>query len=136
MKRRRALPFCRNAGAAIVAALALSACAGTLSPAVEEPPKPQLDMNGRWLLSAPNSPACGMTFREAAGGQEGTIAPEGGCPGNFFTSRHWAFEQGALVIKDHNMAPLAHLSFAGGRFQGKAETGTQITLARSILPSN
>ena len=62
--------------------------------------------------------------RHARGAGEGTIAPEGGCPGNFYTSRKWTFEQGALVIRDHNGQPLAQLALAGpGRFEGKATNG-------------
>ena len=43
--------------------------------------------------------ACVIT--EAAPGNMGAIAPEGGCPGNFYTSRKWTIEQGSLVIRDH-----------------------------------
>ena len=67
--------------------------------------------------------------RLQAGG--GTIAPEGGCPGNFFTSRKWSFEQGSLVIRDHLGTPLATLAHASpGRFEGKATGGLQMTLGR------
>ena len=125
----------RSASAALLA-LILEACSGTMTESVSELPKPQVDMGGRWLLLAPNAPSCGMEFRETAAGLEGTIAPEGGCPGNFFTSRHWALDQSGLVIKDHNAVPLAQLAFVGGRFQGKSTAGTQITLARSLLPTN
>ena len=41
---------------------------------------------------------------------QGTIAPEGGCPGSFFTSRKWTFEHGALIIRDHKGESLAELS--------------------------
>ena len=62
---------------------------------------------------------------------EGTIAPEGGCPGNFYTSRKWTFEQGALVIRDHNGQPLGQLGLgAPGRFDGKAANGQPVTLTR------
>jgi hypothetical protein len=88
-------------------------------------------MTGRWLLAAPNSPACGMAFAGAPGAQLGTIAPEGGCPGNFFTSRKWNFEQTGLVIRDHNGEPLAQLSLASGtNFDGKASSGEPVTLSR------
>jgi hypothetical protein len=131
MMPRRSLSLLRFAGAACVAA-ALSACAGTLPGAVsEEPAAPKIDMAGRWLLTAPNSPPCGMMF-----GAGGTIAPEGGCPGNFFTSRHWTLEQSGLVINDHNNEPLAQLHFVGGHFEGKATSGLSVTLARSVLPTN
>ena len=123
----------RTAGA-ILAVVTLAGCAGDnlslggSTPAA--PPVPQLNMAGRWMLAAPNAPACGMTFRAAANAREGAIAPEGGCPGNFFTSRHWEFEQNKLVIRDHNSEPLAELTFANGRFEGKAVNGTPITLSR------
>jgi hypothetical protein len=118
----------------IVATFMLAGCAGgqfTLGetkPAA--PPAPKIDMAGRWMLATPNAPACGMRFNGAAGAREGTIAPEGGCPGNFFTSRHWAFESNELVIRDHNSEPLANLTFESGKFDGKAATGTPVTLSR------
>ena len=73
------------------------------------PPEP---MAGRWQLAAPGSSQCVMNFNAAAGEGEGTIAPEGGCPGNFYTSRKWTFEQGSLVIRDHNGQPLGQLALA------------------------
>jgi hypothetical protein len=92
------------------------------------PPEP---IAGRWLLAAPGSSQCNMTFGGAPDAGEGTIAPEGGCPGNFYTSRKWTFEQGALVIRDHNGQPLGQLALAGpGRFDGKATNGQQVTLTR------
>ena len=56
-----------------------------------------------------------MTFGSAGPtAVEGTIAPEGGCPGKFFTSRKWTFEQGgARSMRDHNGQPLAQLSMRG-----------------------
>jgi hypothetical protein len=117
------------------ALLALAACTGSLPGLQEEkPPAPKVDMSGRWLLIAPNAPSCGMTF--GAGAQSGSIKPEGGCPGDFFTSRHWAMENGELAIRNHNEELLAQLRFVGGRFEGKSTAGLQITLARSILPTN
>ena len=92
------------------------------------PPEP---MAGRWVLaSGPNQ--CGMNFGGMPDAPEGTIAPEGGCPGNFYTSRKWTFEQDALVIRDHTGATLARLALAGpGRFDGKATAGgATVTLAR------
>jgi hypothetical protein len=121
------------AGAAALA-VALAGCTGTLPGVEPAPAAPKVEMSGRWLLSTPNAPSCGMSF--GAGTQDGTIKPEGGCPGNFFTSRHWTFEQDDLVIRDHNDEPLAKLHFAGGRFEGKSTDGMQITVARSILPAN
>ena len=92
------------------------------------PPEP---MAGRWQLSAPGQSQCAMNFNAGAGEGEGTIAPEGGCPGNFYTSRRWTFEQGALVIRDHTGAPLGQLALASpGRFDGKATNGQPVLLAR------
>ncbi len=116
-------------------ALAAAGCSGggfsfgDLSPAGLSGPQPApVDMNGRWLLSAIGTPACGMTF--AGTRSEGTIAPEGGCPGNFFTSRRWSFEQNALVIRDHNGEILGRLAFAASRYEGNATSGQQIALSR------
>ncbi len=88
------------------------------------------DMTGRWMLSAPDAPSCGMNFGGASGAREGVIEPDGGCPGTFFTSRHWTFEQGTLVIDDYDHKPLAHFTFANGRFAGQSTAGAPITLAR------
>jgi len=125
------MPTIRVASGAIVAIM-LAGCAGSplggATPAAA--PAQPIVMNGRWILTAPNAPSCGMNFAGAAGGQEGTIEPEGGCPGNFFTSRHWTLAQGALTINDHENMPLAQLTFANGRFDGKATTGMAVTLSR------
>ena len=59
-----------------------------------------------------------------AGAAQGTIAPEGGCPGNFFTSRKWTYENDYLIIRNHKGEPLAQLSFTGGHFEGKDGGGT------------
>jgi hypothetical protein len=117
------------------ALLTLAACAsdprpGPLgsSPRPGAPPEP---MAGRWVLAAAGSSQCNMTLGGGANDFEGTIAPEGGCPGSFFTSRKWTFEQGSLVIRDHTGAPLAQLAQAApGRFEGKATNGLQMTLSR------
>ena len=54
-----------------------------------------------------------MTFGAAgAAAVEGTIAPEGGCPGKFFTSRKWTYDQAGLTMRDHTGQPLAQLSEA------------------------
>ncbi len=78
-----------------------------------------------------------MTFGVAAGAPgapgpaaaQGTIAPEGGCPGNFFTSRKWTFEEGALLIRDFKGQTLARLAYSGDHFQGEDASGA-LTLAR------
>ena len=61
---------------------------------------------------------------------EGTVAPAGGCPGNFFTSRKWTYEHDRLIIRDHKGEVLVELSFADGRFAGQAANGGALTLAR------
>ena len=116
--------------------LMLSACAGGMNGVGNDTPAPQVTMAGRWLLGAPNAPSCGVSLTQAPGAQNGALAPEGGCPGNFFTSRHWAFEQGALAIRDHNGELLAQLSFSGGQFEGKSTAGLPVTLMRPAAPVN
>jgi Protease inhibitor Inh len=90
---------------------------------------PPVDVAGRWRLAAASG-ACLMTLGATPGTSEGTIAPAGGCPGNFFTSRKWTFEHDMLIIRDHKSETLAELSFAAGRFQGQATGGGSVTLAR------
>jgi hypothetical protein len=70
-----------------------------------------------------------MTLGDAPGATQGTIAPEGGCPGNFFTSRKWTFEHDALIIRDHKSQPLAQLSFTGGHFEGQDDKGGTLSLS-------
>ena len=83
------------------------------------------------LLNSPGRGQCTMTFGAAASDTgEGTIAPQGGCPGKFFTSRKWTLEQGSLVVRDHNGKPLAQLSGGGAQFDGKAANGEPVTLTR------
>ena len=122
--------------AAMVLLFALAGCAsgptvtGTTASGAPfgAPPEP---MAGRWQLAAVGASQCAMNFGGTPDSGEGTIAPEGGCPGNFFTSRKWTFEQGSLVIRDHNGQPLGQLALASpGRFDGKATSGQQLTLNR------
>jgi hypothetical protein len=95
------------------------------------PTAPPVNMEGRWLLVAAGGGRCGMNFGASPGVGEGTIAPEGGCPGNFFTSRKWTFEQGGLIIRDHTGQSLALLALAGSsRFEGQASNGQAVSLAR------
>ena len=96
------------------------------------PPPPQpppVDLAGKWKLSAAGG-ACFMTFGDMPGAAEGTIAPAGGCPGNFFTSRKWTFEHDKLIVRDHKGQVLVELSFADGRFEGTDTNGAAIILAR------
>jgi hypothetical protein len=92
---------------------------------------PPFSMAGRWTLNSPGAGTCAMNFAGAAGAAEGTIAPEGGCPGNFFTSRKWVFEQDGLVIRDHTGKPLAQLAVVSpSRLDGQATGGQPVMLAR------
>ena len=85
-------------------------------------------MEGRWVLAAPNAPTCGMNFAGVLGAHNGAIEPEGGCPGDFFTSRHWHLAGDTLSISDHDDQPLAQLKFAAGRFEGQSTGGMPVTL--------
>ena len=97
-----------------------------------EPAAPAVAMNGRWMLASTNGAMCGMNFTSAPEGTSGKIAPEGGCPGRFFTSRQWRFEQGGLLILDHKEQPLAQLASSEppGSFQGRARSGISVSLTR------
>ena len=127
---RRIASFIRPAFGGLL--LALAGCAGdSPSPTASalRPGAAPEPMGGRWLLAGIGTSQCTVNF--GTGEAEGTIAPEGGCPGNFFTSRKWSFEQGSLVIRDHLGAPLATLAHAApGRFEGKATGGLQMVLSR------
>src|ERR1700739_3204159 len=94
-------------------------------PSVQPPP---IDLAGRWRLAAASG-GCLMTLAAMPGAGEGTIAPAGGCPGNFFTSRKWTFEHDMLIIRDHKSDTLAELAFSAGRFQGQDTGGGSVTLA-------
>jgi hypothetical protein len=88
-------------------------------------------MAGRWRLVSASGGACGMTFGAPVGATEGTIAPEGGCPGNFFTSRRWVFEQSSLVIRDHTGKPLVQMKQnSAGRFEGESANRELVWLER------
>jgi hypothetical protein len=122
-------------------------------PAPPPPAPPPVDMAGRWRLAATPGKACFMSFTDTAGPMaappppadpaeppppppprpafalQGTIAPEGGCPGNFFTSRKWTYEQGVLIIRDFKNQPLAQLSYTADHFEGESGSG-KLTLSR------
>lgn len=70
-----------------------------------------------------------MTVGSTPGASQGTIAPEGGCPGSFFTSRKWTFEHDNLIMRDHKGQTLAQLTFTGGHFEGKDNSGGTVTLS-------
>jgi hypothetical protein len=131
-----------KAAAALLALATLAACASAPKPepppvaAAPAPPPslpvptpPPIDLAGRWRLTAAAGGACVMTLGSAPGAGQGTIAPEGGCPGNFFTSRKWTFEHDALIIRDHKGEALGQLSFTGGHFEGKDNNGGTLSLS-------
>lgn len=125
--RRLAPAFC------LAIALSLAGCAGGPSLPLEATPAPpatELSMPGRWMLSAPNAPVCGMNFSAAAGKLEGSVMPEGGCPGRFFTSRRWVLNKDTLTIIDDGNEPLATLTFANGQFDGKSVNEMPVSMAR------
>ena len=114
----------RIAGPVFVA-VTLAACATS---GQSNAPAAETSMAGRWILAAPNAPSCGLNFNGAAGARDGTVSPEGGCPGKFFMSRRWSLASGALTIVDEDSQPLATLSYANGQFAGQAATGIPVTL--------
>ena len=72
-----------------------------------------------------------MTFGATPNATEGTIAPAGGCPFNFYTSRKWTYADTGLTIRDHNAQTLAQLAPAGpNRFEGKTISGQDVALSR------
>lgn len=94
-------------------------------------PAPAVNMAGRWVLATPGAGYCGMNFAATPGANEGTIAPEGGCPGKFFTSRQWALEHNAIIIRNHTGEMLAQLNVAEpSRLEGQSATGEQVSLTR------
>jgi hypothetical protein len=130
-----------RASALILALLALAGCSGTglewpgttktPEAAATPPGAAPVNLAGIWMLSSPGRGQCRMTFGSAApAAAEGTIAPQGGCPGKFYMSRKWTFESGSLVMRDHNGQPLAQLANEGATFEGKATGGEPVTLQR------
>lgn len=90
----------------------------------------EVAMEGRWILSAPKAPVCGIMFSVSRNKTEGTVVPEGGCPERFFTSRRWSMQKDTLTINDDENNPLATLTFASGQFEGKSTAGTPVALKR------
>ncbi len=120
---------------AVLFATALAGCAGgagTSSFLSDRPPPGAADLTvvGRWMLAAPNAPACGLNFTARPGATEGSVAPEGGCPERFFTSRRWTLQQSALTVSDDDNNALGQFTFTGERFEGKSTSGTPLTLSR------
>jgi hypothetical protein len=93
------------------------------------PAAPPLNLAGRWTLSSAGTGACAMTLGATPNATEGTIAPAGGCPFNFYTSRKWTYAETGLTIRDHNAQTLAQLAPAGpNRFEGTS--GQDVALSR------
>jgi hypothetical protein len=139
----RALSLALQTSALVVATLSVGSCgssnhlagrgepAGSQPAAAAQPTAPPVNVAGRWLLSSPGRGGCAMMFSAAStAAVTGVIAPEGGCPGKFFTSRKWTYDAGGLVIHDHTGAPLARLSLAGSGFDGTAGAGEPVTMTR------
>lgn len=116
----------RAAGFAFIA-LAIADCAGGAGPITDVPPQ-QAAITGRWVLSAPNAPPCGVEFREGSDRRSGNLVPDGGCPGNFYKSRRWSFADGTLAIGTETDEILARLDYKGSVYEGKAADGTPLTL--------
>jgi len=128
----------RIAGGLLIA-VTLAGCAGeqlSLGEASAPAPVQKVDMAGRWRVVVPGAPSCGMSFGGGPGLYTGAIQPEGGCPGKFFTARHWELTKDGqvLTIDDYQMNPLAQLRLANGSFTGKTSTGGPVTLARFPSP--
>ena len=124
-----------RAAAMVLIAMTLTGCAGgagTSSFLSDRPPPGAADLTiiGRWMLAAPNAPACGLNFTARPGATEGSVAPEGGCPERFFTSRRWTLQQSALTVSDNDNNALGQFTFTGERFEGKSNSGTPLTLTR------
>jgi Protease inhibitor Inh len=74
-----------------------------------------------------------MTFGAIPDAAEGCIAPAGGCPFSFFTSRKWTYSEAGLTIRDHNAQILAQLAPAGSnRFEGRTNSGQDVALSRQM----
>jgi Protease inhibitor Inh len=122
-----------RAAIGVLAVLTLTACAGeqlSLGSSAPEAAPVDASMTGRWVLSAPDAPSCGLEFGGAPDARKGSVAPDGGCPGNFYTSRRWAIEGGTLTITGNENQLLAQFKVAGSRFEGQSAAGMPVALAR------
>ena len=128
----------RPAALMLISTVLLAGCWGTDRPAVESAASaapasaaPPTSLAGKWTLSSAGAGSCAMTFGAQPEAVEGTIAPAGGCPYNFFTSRKWSYTTKGLLIRDHNAQVLAELGPAGpDRFEGKTGAGQEVVLSR------
>jgi Protease inhibitor Inh len=113
--------------------LTLTGCAGeqfSLGSSAPAPEPVDASMAGRWTLSTPNAPSCGLEFGGTPGARSGNVAPDGGCPGNFYMTRRWGIEGSVLMITGAENQPLAQLKVAGTHFEGQSTAGIPVTLAR------
>lgn len=149
-RAKRLLVGAAKTAAALLALASLCACSGNplqpepapvAAPAPTPPPPttPPVDLAGRWQFSAAAGSSCFMTFADAAtapaqqeAAPQGTIAPEGGCPGNFFMSRKWTFEHDALIMRDFRGRALAQLSYSGDRFEGQDASLGALSLSKQM----
>jgi hypothetical protein len=93
---------------------------------------PSINMSGRWILGTPAGASCSMNFGPWVAGKGGSIAPEGGCPGDFFTSRTWIVDNGEVVIRNHLSKPLARLAqVTPEQLSGQSAANQPVTLSRS-----
>jgi hypothetical protein len=127
----------RHAILVLLSASLLAGCWTTDRPAAEEGANtapvapPPTSLSGKWTLSSTGAGSCTMTFGAQPQASEGTIAPAGGCPYNFFTSRKWNYTTAGLIIRDHNAQQLTLLAPTGdGRFVGKTAAGQDVALGR------
>jgi len=117
----------------ILVVFTLTSCAGDqISVGSSAPAAAPIDasMTGRWILATPNSPSCGLEFGGAKGARNGAVAPDGGCPGNFYLSRRWAMEGSVLTIANDENQPLAQLRPGDTRFEGQSTNGVPVSLER------
>jgi len=122
----------------VLATALLTGCWSTDRPAIETAVNaapvgltPPTNLAGKWTLSSTGAGSCAMTFGAQPQAIEGTIAPAGGCPYNFFTSRKWNYTTAGLTIRDHNAQALAQLApVSNDRFEGKTNAGQDIALSR------
>ena len=124
----------RASGLLVALSIVLASCGGGTSLTSEQPdppdrPSPTDVIEGRWILSAPNAPSCGLNFT-APSTSAGNATPDGGCPERFYLSRRWRLADGTLTIVDTDDVPLGTFRVNGDRFEGKSSAGTPLTLSR------
>jgi len=120
-----------RAAVGVLALLMLTACAAEqLSLGSSAPAPRDSSMPGRWILSTPDAPSCGLEFVGTPGSRAGKVAPDGGCPSSFYMSRRWAMEGDALTITDDESRPLAQFKSNGALFEGRSTAGLPVTLTR------